>query len=140
MRAAARCLPQSRPGPGQRVHGRGWYEVADALQEARVGAHERALLELRERDVLGLAGRVQVEPVRDLPGPPAEDGVPEQTDLERIDVPQPRPSLIVAELAATDGLVRAESISERQSVGACSSFPGDTSTPHPRARASHRCR
>ena len=59
------------------VDGRGRDEVPHALEETVVRAHERALLELRESDVLRRVGRVQLEGECQLPRPAPKDGVTE---------------------------------------------------------------
>jgi hypothetical protein len=55
MRPFPRCGQGERGWrkSAERVDRRRWNEIADELQQMLIGAHERAALELRERDVLG---------------------------------------------------------------------------------------
>jgi hypothetical protein len=112
----------------ERIDRRRRDEVAHAFQPTLVRAHERALLELGERDVLGFVRRGQIQLLRHVPGPTPEQGVAEEPDLHPIDVCEPLAGDLGGDLAPPDGLVQGESVSECQSVGAWSLWPGDTST------------
>ena len=59
-------------------------DVADTLEKLCVRAHEGALLQLRESDVLGRVRRIQSELERESPRTPAENGVTEEPDLQRV--------------------------------------------------------
>ena len=72
----------------------------------RVRAHEGAFLELRESDVLSRVCRVQPELEGELPRSSPQNGVSEQSDLQRVD---PRDALacdIGSDLATPHRLVQ----------------------------------
>ena len=89
------------------------HEFRDALQERLIGAHESASLELRERDVLGLERRPQVQRLRELPRAATEDGVAEETDLQSVDVCETPAGLVLGDIPSTNRLVH-----RRESLGA----------------------
>jgi len=60
-------------------------DVADTLEKLCVRAHEGALLQLRESDVLGRVRRIQSELEREFPRTPAENGVTVEPHLQRVD-------------------------------------------------------
>src|SRR5438034_9721535 len=89
-----RSQVRSLPGPSgvclaQRVDPSRRDEVTDTLQQTRVRAHKRALLELCERDVFGLVRSVEAELLRHLPCATPKHCVAEQADLQPVDVREP---------------------------------------------------
>ena len=100
-----------------------------SARQLGVQGDERVRLQLGECDVLGVVGRGPPQLLGDIPGPTPEHGVAEEADRHRPDAGEPVDGDIRRDLARVNGLVQADSVWERKSVGASSSCSAGISTP-----------